>query len=313
VDIITINATGKQLESLGLTKKELELINPRVILCHLDAFGGPKLGPRSNYPGYDDLVQASTGVMERFGGSMDTVEEHAHFGTIDVLAGFCGAFGTAMALLQREKSGKGDIARTSLAAAGQWLQSRFMYDYDGRAAFDEPRGREVKGEGAFYRCYQATDGWFFLAAPNLAVERLASSSLLAEAALTEQLEPWLENVFATQSVAFWKEHLRPFEGAVQPLEALAKIRETSAGISPETNTVCFHKDAQHPSGRVIEYVTATAVRPQRAELVSLAAAEKYGKSTRSILEELDYNQEQIHSLLQRGIVSETWSKQYLPD
>lgn len=315
VDIITINATGEQLKSLGLTKKELERLNPRVILCHLDAFGGPKLGPRSNYPGYDDLVQASTGVMERFGGSMETVEEHAHFGTIDVLAGFCGAFGTAMALLQRERSGKGDIARTSLAAAGQWLQSRYMFDYEGRPPFDEPRGREVKGEGAFYRCYQATDGWFFLAAPNLVTERLASSSLLAAAAAipVERLEPWLETVFATQSVAFWKDHFQTFDVAVQSLESLATIREASADLSPETNTVCFHKDTQHPSGRVIEHVAATAVRAQRARLVTLAAAEKYGKSTRAILGEFNYSEEQILRLLQRGVISETWSTQYLPD
>jgi crotonobetainyl-CoA:carnitine CoA-transferase CaiB-like acyl-CoA transferase len=315
VDVITINATGQQLESLGLTKKQLELINPRVILCHLDAFGGPELGPRSNYPGYDDLVQASTGVMERFGGSMATVEEHAHFGTIDVLAGFCGAFGTAMALLQREKSGKGDVARTSLAAAGQWLQSRFMYDYEGRPPFDEPRGRAVKGEGAFYRCYQAADGWFFLAAPNLVLENLKSSSLLAATAdiAADRLESWLETVFVTKPVAFWKAHFHEFDVAIQPLESLANIRETSVGISPVTHTVCFHKDAEHPSGRVIEHVAATAVRPQRAELVSLVAAEKYGKSTRAILSELDYSEAQIDALLQRGVVSETWSRQYLPD
>ncbi len=100
--------------------------------CHLDAFGGPRVGPRSDYPGYDDLVQASTGIMARFGGSLSTVEEHAHVGTIDVLAGLCGAFATSLALWRRERTGKGEMARASLAAAGQWLQVRFMYDFEGR-------------------------------------------------------------------------------------------------------------------------------------------------------------------------------------
>lgn len=315
VDIITINATGQQLESLGLTRKELDAINPRVILCHLDAFGGPKIGPRSNYPGYDDLVQASTGVMERFGGSMSTVEEHAHFGTIDVLAGFCGAFATAMALLQRETTGKGDVARTSLAAAGQWLQSRFMYDYDGRPAFNEARGREVKGEGAWYRCYRASDRWFFLAGPNLVVDTLMASSLLAAAAEIDEarLENWLETLFATRPVTFWKEHLRAFDVAIQPLESLADIRESSIGSPSDDNTVSFHKDRDHPSGRDIVYVAATAVRPQRAGLVALASAEKYGTSTGNILGELGWSTAQIEALLRTGVVSEAWSKQYLPD
>lgn len=315
VDIITINATGLQLESLGLTKRELEEVNERVILCHLDAFGGPKLGPRSNYPGYDDLVQASTGVMERFGGSMDTVEEHAHFGTIDVLAGFCGVFATAMALLQREITGKGDIARTSLAAAGQWLQSRFMYDYEGRPPFNEARGREVKGEGAWYRCYKAADGWFFLAALGLDLATLASSELLAPASKIdpEKLEPWLEILFSTQSVKYWKEHLQELDIAVQPLESMANVRDSSIGNPPALNTVSFHKDSDHPSGRDIVHVAATAVRPSRAELVSLPAAEKYGMSTGSILREFGYSQDQISELLHNGVIAESWSKQYLPD
>ncbi|SET63727.1 dimethylsulfoniopropionate cleavage enzyme DddD [Pseudomonas sp. NFR09] len=315
VDVITINATGLQLESLGLTKQELEEVNERVILCHLDAFGGPKRGPRSNYPGYDDLVQASTGVMERFGGSMDTVEEHAHFGTIDVLAGFCGVFATAMALLQREKTGKGDIARTSLAAAGQWLQSRFMYDYEGRPPFNEARGRDVKGEGAWYRCYKAADGWFFLAALGLDPQSLTSSKLLAPASKIDKdkIEPWLEILFSTQTVEYWKEHLRELDIAVQPLESMANIRDSSIGNSPALNTVCFHKDSDHPSGRDIVHVAATAVRSARARLVSLPAAEKYGMSTGTILRELGYSQDQINELLHNGVVAESWSKQYLPD
>lgn len=246
---------------------------------------------------------------------MKTVEEHAHFGTIDVLAGFCGAFATAMALLQRETTGKGDIARTSLAAAGQWLQSRFMYDYDGRHAFNEVRGREVKGEGAWYRCYKGSDRWFFLAGPNLVVNNLMSSPLLAAVAEIDpqRLETWLETLFATKPVEFWKEHFREFDVAIQPLESLASIRENSIGSASQDHTVSFHKDSEHPSGRDIVYVAATAVRPQRAELVTLAAAEKYGKSTENILRELGYSQVQVEALLHKGVVSQTWSKQYLPD
>jgi len=39
--------------------------------------------------------------MSRFGGSMNTPEEHAHFGTIDVLGGYCAAQAVAVALVNR--------------------------------------------------------------------------------------------------------------------------------------------------------------------------------------------------------------------
>jgi len=82
VDVITLNATDEQRDRLGLTPETLEQINPGLILVQLDAYGGPQPGPKSNHLGYDDLVQAATGVMVRFGVGMETPEEHAHVGTI---------------------------------------------------------------------------------------------------------------------------------------------------------------------------------------------------------------------------------------
>lgn len=315
VDVVTINAATRQLAGLGLEFDTLRTINPRIILCHLDAFGGPGVGPRSDYTGYDDLVQASTGIMERFGGSLETVEEHAHLGTIDVLGGLVAAFAVSMALLRREVTGQGDFARTSLAAAGQWLQSRFMVDFDGRPPFDEPRGRDVKGEGPLYRCYQAADHWFFFAARPGDVQRLASSDLLAglRRVAPEAREAWLEEVFRTRPVAVWAEHLRPFDVAVQPLRSLADLRMRSLNGPTAGATIAFQREVGHPSGRVVEHTRPNAVRPRRAPLVETAAAEQYGRSTRRILRTLDYSGPDIEWMIQAGIVSDRWSKDYLPD
>lgn len=91
-DVVTMNGTDEQRDRLGLSAERLEAFNPRLILVQLDAFGGPGRGPKSDHLGYDDLAQAATGVMLRFGGGMDTPEEHAHFGTIDVLTGIVPAW-----------------------------------------------------------------------------------------------------------------------------------------------------------------------------------------------------------------------------
>ena len=313
-DIITINASERQLPSLGLDHEDLRQINPRVILCHLDAYGGPSAGPRSNYPGYDDLVQASTGVMERFGGGLSSVEEHAHFGTIDVLGGLCAAFATALALLRLDTTGRGDVARSSLAAAGQWLQARFMYDYAGRAPFDEPRGRDAKGEGPYYRCYRASDGWFFIAAHRDRVDA-ASTRLLGVVRWNsaESLEAALTDLFSTQPITFWRDRLLDLDVAVQPLNSLSKWRLDSRGQSDASRTARFASSTAHPLGRTVEHIEPTAIRPLRAAIVPLPPAEKYGTSTREVLRELGYAEQQIADLIAARVASDSWSEQYLPD
>jgi crotonobetainyl-CoA:carnitine CoA-transferase CaiB-like acyl-CoA transferase len=313
-DIITINASDKQLASLGLGFEELRRLNPRVILCHLDAFGGPSKGPRSNYPGYDDLVQASTGVMERFGGSLACAEEHAHFGTIDVLGGLCAALAASLALLRRETTGTGDVARSSLAAAGQWLQARFMYDFAGRPAFDEPRGREAKGEGPYYRCYRASDGWFFLAA-RADLGSAATARLLGDlgAPTPPQLEVLLTRLFKTQPVGFWREQLRDLGVAVQPLNSLSGMRVASLADPAAPRTVRFVRDTAHPLGRAVEHIDPTAIRPMHATIVPVSAAPKYGADTRTVLRELGYTAQEIADLAAAQVISDSWSDDYLPD
>jgi len=313
-DIITINATDKQLAPLGLSFDRVKAINPRAVLCHLDAFGGPSPGPRSDYPGYDDLVQASTGVMERFGGSLQSVEEHAHFGTIDVLGGLCAAFAASLALLRRETTGRVDVARSSLAAAGQWLQARFMYDFTGRPPFDEPRGPEAKGEGPYYRCYRAADRWFFLAVhPNLTAAVSARLLGNADATTEGELEVSLAALFKTQPVDVWCQTLSDLHVAVQPLNSLSRLRAESLADGGSMRTVRFIRDENHPLGRAVEHIDPTAIRPLHAPIVRLPAATRYGADTRRVLRELGYSLEEIEKMAEMQVISDAWSESYLPD
>ncbi len=224
-DVITFNGPDRQLKPLGIDLKSLKAVNPNIILCMNDAWGGPLWGPRSNNVGYDDMVQAATGIMARFGGSINTPEEHAHVGTIDVLTGFSAAFAVSTALYQRKHTGKTDIARTSLCAAGQLLQIPFMYRC--REPFDEPSGRYTKGFGQFYRYYEATDGWFFLASGEDAIECLEAIEELkglSEVA-PHELEDFLSNKFKTRKAKYWVDELIKVDFGASEMGSLAGLRE----------------------------------------------------------------------------------------
>lgn len=314
-DVVTGNVLDHQRAGMGLDPASLWSVNPRLVLCQLDAWGGPRHGPRSDQPGYDDLVQAATGIMARFGGSLQTPEEHAHFGTIDVLAGYCGAFATALALLRRARTGSGAVARTSLAAAGQLIQLPFMYDYEGRPPFDEPSGRSVLGDGPLYRCYRASDGWFFLA--TRIGRRPAVVDLVARGEVTEfddgQLEKALEEMFRGDTAARWVDVLGGIGVAAHQIGKLSATRDEGlADSASPTATIRFERYPNHPSGYQVDLVAPCAVRVRRAPLCNLAQAPRYGAHTREVLTALGHSRAEIDKLVGDGTAGEFWSAEYLP-
>ena len=314
-DLVTVNAMDRQLAPLGVDHDSLTAINPKVILCQLDAFGGPRRGPRSDHVGYDDLVQAMTGVMARFGGGLDTPEEHAHLGTIDVLAGIAGAFASAAALFNRARTGQADVARCSLAAAGQLIQAPFLYDFPGREPFDEPSGRDARGYSALYRLYQTSDGWLFLAASESELTALGSATDCPDLAETSdgQRTAQLTESFLCEPTAVWIDRLRAADIGVARVRSLSELRETHIGNESAPGSYCFDRFAEHPCGRAVTLVSPCAVRPGRSMIEPPYATEKYGASTRELLRELGYADDAVDSLLADGIVSESWSSDYLPD
>jgi crotonobetainyl-CoA:carnitine CoA-transferase CaiB-like acyl-CoA transferase len=317
VDVITLNGLERQLPGLGLDTERLKAINPNLVLCLFDAYGGPMQGPRSGYPGYDDLVQASTGVMARFGGSLDTPEEHAHLGTIDVLGGFAAALAIAMALYQ----GEGGTARASLAAAGQLIQLPFMIDYVGRPPFDEPAGRSVKGWGPLYHCYEAADGWFFLAIEEKAFHELAQLPGLETISGLEdtQLQQAMSECFRREGLAHWASLLQGIDAGFSPLATLQTLREENLQIEGDglpdltDSTYCFVRHDRHPSGRFVDIVAPNAIRPQSSCITIPFPARKYGIDSRVLLAELGYSSDDIEALIDQGVVSESWSEDYLPE
>jgi crotonobetainyl-CoA:carnitine CoA-transferase CaiB-like acyl-CoA transferase len=320
-DVITMNGTDEQRDKLGLSPEHLEAINPRLILVQLDAFGGPLRGPKSDHLGYDDLAQAATGVMTRFGGSMETPEEHAHFGTIDVLTGFCACVALGGALLRLRETGKGGIARASLAGAGNLIQAQFMYDYAKRAPFDEPAGREVLGWGPFYHCYEAADQWMFFAAPierGTALARCAGTSDLTELP-EDQLHTALVERFKTKPFAHWRAAFGEGTSTVVPLASLHQTRDASLQMESEGNidltqsTFRVIRHDQHPMGRWCDLVAPNAVRSQSARITIPGPMPKYGQHTRDILARLGYSDDQLKRMISSGAAGESWSEKYLPE
>lgn len=113
-DVLIENFRVGTLARLGFDDARIHQLNPRAILLSITGFGHD--GPEATRPGYDQIAQGEAGLMSVTGSGPDD-PQRVGIPISDVLAGMNGAFGIVAALFDREKTGKGQIIRTSLLAA----------------------------------------------------------------------------------------------------------------------------------------------------------------------------------------------------
>ncbi|MGY4343105.1 crotonobetainyl-CoA:carnitine CoA-transferase CaiB-like acyl-CoA transferase [Bradyrhizobium sp. LM2.9] len=234
VDIVIWNATDRQVARVGLGPASLKAINPDAIFCQLDCFGGIRRGPRSDYLGYENHVQATTGIMLRAGGSSETPDEYVNVGTIDVMGGFSAALAVAAALYQKVRTGQAGRARTSLSAVSGLLQIPFCYDYAGRGPFDEPAGIDCKGYGALNRFYTtASVRSLLLSASERDLPRLERIKGLEGVVDVpkEELTDFLAKAIAKASAEKWVSQFHEVGVGAAICESIAAIRSENSRLA----------------------------------------------------------------------------------
>ncbi|MDT8428530.1 MAG: CoA transferase [Pseudomonadales bacterium] len=109
-DVVVANLPPDTLAQMGLDYDSLKAVKPDIILTMISAFGSG--GPYSNRVGFDGLGQAMSGAMYLSGTPEQPVKSYAPF--IDYGTASLSAFGTLAALLERNKTGKGQVVEASL-------------------------------------------------------------------------------------------------------------------------------------------------------------------------------------------------------
>ncbi|MGO3153368.1 MAG: CaiB/BaiF CoA transferase family protein [Galactobacter sp.] len=113
-DVLVENFRPGVLDRLGFPPETLKEVNPKLITLSISGFGHD--GPEANRAGYDQILQGEAGLMSLTG---PTPEDPQRVGVPigDLLAGMYGAYGVLAALHERERTGRGQVVRTSLLAA----------------------------------------------------------------------------------------------------------------------------------------------------------------------------------------------------
>jgi formyl-CoA transferase len=120
-DVVVENFRPDVKKRLGIDYKALAKINPRLVYASISGFGQD--GPYANRPGFDQIAQGMGGLMS-VTGLPGQGPVRVGIPIADLSAGLLTAHGILVALLEREKSKKGQQVSSSL------LQAQiFMLDF----------------------------------------------------------------------------------------------------------------------------------------------------------------------------------------
>lgn len=165
-DVFVENYRPGAFEALGLGYEDFAKINPRLIYCSISAFGAT--GPRREQTGYDNILQAFSGMMAMTGhGDGRPLKSGAP--VVDYATGTTAAFAISAALLQRERTGRGQFIDVSMLDVALILCSSHLAGFTWNGKHPEQKGNRFPF--ATIGCYRAADADLMIAASNLRQQR----------------------------------------------------------------------------------------------------------------------------------------------
>jgi crotonobetainyl-CoA:carnitine CoA-transferase CaiB-like acyl-CoA transferase len=213
-DVLVENFRPSVPARLGIDYPTLKAVNPRLVYCGLTGYGDT--GPLSDAAGFDQVLQAMTGIARFQGrsGAPDVV-----LGSIvDYYTAALTAFGIVSALFHRERTGEGQYLSTSLLRSAVTMQAaRFVW------ADGEPRdtsrelttgrvaGIHPTGDGYLYLSAHTQEFWVALC-DALALPELASDprydTMRKRAVHDDELLPKLHAALKRRPAAEWEALMR---------------------------------------------------------------------------------------------------------
>jgi crotonobetainyl-CoA:carnitine CoA-transferase CaiB-like acyl-CoA transferase len=153
-DVVVENFRPDVKHRLGIAHADLAAVNPRLVYASISGFG--EEGPYAGRPGFDMIAQAMGGMMS-VTGLPGQGPVRAGIPLADLSSGLFAAIGILVALLDRERTGRGQWVQTSLLAA-----QVAMLDFQAAAWLTEGKVYRQTGNDHPYTTpmgvYPASDG-----------------------------------------------------------------------------------------------------------------------------------------------------------
>jgi crotonobetainyl-CoA:carnitine CoA-transferase CaiB-like acyl-CoA transferase len=289
-DVLVENFRPGVMDRLGLGYDALAVLNPGLIYASLTAFG--TRGPYATRAGFDRLVQGMSGAM--FHRDADGQPMTAGVQIADWSAPMLMAFGIALALRVRDKTGIGQRVESSLLHAAIAMQHASL-----TVAENDPTVPR-EDDPAGYRTFECSDGVFInvsalfphqykrlcetLDVPHLADEPKQAAALV------------FQGIFATRPAREWLELLIEADVPCAPIVDRSKVAFEEQIVANEMMV-----PIEHPRAGPTR-IMGRPIRLSRTSYGPLRPAPALGEDTDAILDELGYSLNRIAELKEAEVI-----------
>ena len=161
-DVLVENFRPGVMEDWGLGPEDVKKFNPGLVYARISGYGQD--GPNAKKPGFASVCEAYSG-FRHVNGFAGQAPVRPNLSIGDTIAGIHAALGIALALIERQKSGKGQTIDVALYEAMFNLLEAVVPEYSGAGAIREASGTTVTGivPTNTYRC---ADGKFVVIGGN---------------------------------------------------------------------------------------------------------------------------------------------------
>lgn len=308
-DIFLTNTRAKALDKLGLDPDTLTARYPRLIYASINGYGDQ--GPDANTAGFDSMA-----FWTRSGFLVDMAEVNSTYpvctptGIGDCVAGLALVAGIMTALYNRERTGKGEVVKTSLYSTAIWTMGGMIIQAQPKYGVNFPMHREW--EGALSSKYKCRDGeWFMLVVLDYARDADKVYSILG---ITEEVKElgvvdWQTRVtynvplMELMQEAFLKKDLAEWCELFQAADIVSGAMPHFKDVSTDEQAWANHYLEEYPcrSGETC-ILPCQPIRLGSAEVSPARPAPMPGEQTDEVLRDYGYSEAEIAGMHACGAV-----------
>lgn len=305
-DVVVENFRPGVLSKLGFGYDAVARRNPRAVYCSISGFG--QTGPYRARPGYDVIAQGESGVMD-LTGFPDSPPVKMGASLADIVTGLHAFQGILLALLARQRTGRGQAVDVSLmdSMVSTLAYQAHLYFATGRS----PRRMGTRHPSIVpYECFRASDGFVNVGVTNdkqwlnfckaLGLDVLVDDPRFrhnsARLAHYADLKAIIDTTLARLSRNEVMARLAEFEIPVGPVNTVAEALEDPQVLAREMVAELIHPE--YGPLKVLGIPIKLSDTPGSLE----TAPPRFGEHNRHVLEGLGYSTDLIAELSRHGVI-----------